>query len=221
MKIKLKFIAIPVFMFCLSLNALAQDYKKGEEILKKVAEKTNGYETIDVKFSLEQESMQTEESFTEKGRMILKDNKYKILLEGTEIYYNGKTMWTHLVDAEEVNVSEPKQDKQALSITNPRRILNIYNEDFKCNYIDDITLDNKVYRKVDLYPKDLDENFSRIRVLVDKETFNLYMTKVFYKDGNRFTLKLNEFNTNKRFPDSIFSFDQTAHPDVEVIDMRF
>ena len=209
------------FLLLTSHNQFAQDYETGEAILKKVAEKTNTYETIDIKFTLNQESMQTGESFTEHGKIILKDKKYKIILEDTEILYDGKTMWTYLISAEEVNITEPKQDNNALSITNPRRILNIYNEDFKCNYVDDVTIDNTVYHKIDLYPNDLDKKYSRIRVLVNKETLQIYMSTIFYKDGNRFSLTLSEFNTHKHFPDSIFSFNKEANPDVEVIDMRF
>ena len=80
-------------------------------------------------------------------------------------------------------------------------------------------MDGIIYNIIDLYPKDLNKGFSRIRLFIEKEKLELYSIRYFGKDGIHYLLLLTGYKTNE-LPDSWFQFDISKHPNVEVIDLR-
>ena len=42
----------------------------------------------------------------------------------------------------------------------------------------------------------------------------------YFSDGNEFVYEITEFTTDQNLPDSMFIFNESLYPNVEVIDMR-
>jgi len=55
---------------------------------------------------------------------------------------------------------------------------------------------------------------------LDKNSLELISFSVFDKNNNKFSYIVNKFFTGKVTDDSIFVFDASEYPDVEIIDMR-
>jgi outer membrane lipoprotein-sorting protein len=152
----------------------------------------------------------------------MKGEKYKLDFRNSVIYYNGKTMWSYLKEVNEVNISEPAENPDNQDIMNhPNQIFELYEQDFKYKYKGTESKNNHNLYVVDLFPKDLDKDYSRIKLKVEQENYRIHSAKVFGKDGSRYTFIINKLTTNKPIKNSTFEFDKSAHPDVEVIDMRF
>jgi outer membrane lipoprotein-sorting protein len=203
--------------------SFAQQGKKAESILDKLAEKNKSYETIQADFNVKYKNLQGGQTTThEGGRIVMKGDKYKLKLNKSTIYYDGKTQWNFLRDVNEVNISEPVQDKAKQDIINhPNKLFELYKSDFKYKYLEKTQKNNQAYHKIDLYPKDLDKDYSRIRLLIESGEMQIHSAKIFGKDGSRYTIIIKNMKTNKEVPDSTFVFNKKEHPDVEVIDMRF
>ena len=154
------------------------------------------------------------------GSFLLKGEMYKVVMDDMEIYYDGETLWNYIIEAGEVNVLTPPEDADPDSyFENPVRFFSIYEKDFFYKYIGEETREGKALHVIDLYPKDLNRSFNRIRIIISKEKLELYSTKLFGKNKIHYTLKILSF-VSKDIPDEAFAFDPASHPDVDIIDLR-
>ncbi len=218
-----KTLGLIAVILLLAISSSAQQGEKAEKILDKLAQKNKSYETIQADFDVKYKNLQGGDETTHSGgRIVMKGEKYKLKLNKSTIYYDGTTQWNHLRDVDEVNISEPVQDKEKQDIINhPNKLFELYKKDFKYKYIDQTEKDNQAYHKIDLYPKDLEKDYSRIRLTIEAENIQIQSAKIFGKDGSRYTIIIKNMEVNKEIPESTFVFNKEEHPDVEVIDMRF
>ncbi len=212
MKKILLFIAlIPGFL-------LAQTNEKAVEILDKVTEKTKTYNTIRADFSFSMQNTQEDINEVYEGSISIKGDKYKAHLMNVDTYFDGKTLWTHMVEEGEVNVDEPDpEDEETL---NPASIFTIYQTGFKYAYLGEKTVDGVVVYGIDLFPVNRDKPYSKINLEIIKDNLKISSIKQVGKDGNNYTIKVKKMEINVPMNDSMFAFDKAAHPDVDVIDMR-
>lgn len=210
------FAVIALLTVVIGINA--QEEEKAKEILSQVSTKTQAYPSIVADFSFSMENLQEDISEIYDGSIILKGNKYKVSLMDVDTYYDGQVLYTHMIDAEEVNITEPDPDDE--ETLNPATIFNIYQEGYKFHYVGDGTAEGKPCYEIDLYPENRDKPFSRIKLLIFKDDLKLYSFRQVGKDGNNYTVIVKNMVTNKQIDDKAFIFDSATHPDVDVIDMR-
>ncbi|MCT4587398.1 MAG: outer membrane lipoprotein carrier protein LolA [Carboxylicivirga sp.] len=202
----------------ISLITFAQTQKKAKEILDQVSAKTKAYPSIVADFSFALENLQEDIKEVYDGNIILKDNKYKVNLMDVDTYFDGEVLYTHMIDAEEVNITIPDLDDE--ETLNPATIFTIYEEGYTYNYVAEGTIDGKACHEIDLYPENRDKPYSRIKLLVLKDNLQIYSIRQVGKDGNNYTVIVKNMITDKSINDNTFVFDKAANPDVDVIDMR-
>lgn len=202
----------------ISLITFAQSPEKAKGILDQVSAKTKAYPSIVADFSFALENLQEEINEVYDGNIILKGNKYKVNLMDVDTYFDGEVLYTHMLDADEVNITIPDlEDEETL---NPATIFTIYEDGYTYNYVAEGTIDGKACHEIDLYPENRDKPYSRIKLLVLKDNLQLYSIRQVGKDGNNYTVVVKNMVTNKSIDDKTFVFDKAANPDVDVIDMR-
>ncbi len=201
-----------------TINSFAQNAEKAKEILDKVSEKTKSYSTISADFSFSMENLQEEISESNEGTIQIKGDKYKVSLMGVDTYFNGSSIYTHLIEAEEVNITEPDpNDEETL---NPATIFTIYEQGFKYKYMGEGNENGKEFYEIDLYPENRDKPYSRIKLRILKDDMSLYTLRQVGKDGNIYTVVVKSMKTDLPLDDSTFVFDTAKNPHVDVIDMR-
>lgn len=207
-------------MILMVISTQAQQDPKAKTILDALSNKTKSYSSIRAQFTigLENSRDNVKEEFS--GSIVMKGEKYKLSAMGSETYFDGKTIWTYLAEVGEVYISSPEDNENSV-LGNPSKLFTIYQEDFKFRYIADVTKGGKKLAEIDLYPNDLKQQFSRIKLFIDKDRLQIDSAMVFGKDGNTYVFVVNTFQTNISVKDSDFVFDPTAYKNVEVIDMRF
>ncbi len=216
----MRYIALLTIIMLAAFDTSAQD-KNAEKLLKTLAEKHNAYENITADFTFHYKNLQTESENEWTGKIIMQGEKYKLELKNSTIYFDGKTLWNHLHGPNEVNISEPPKQEDADIINHPHQIFDIYNKNFKYKYLGNETINGQEVYVVDLYPKELDKNYSRIRLNLTQYDVQIHSARIFAKDGSRYQIEIGNMQTNQSLSDSTFVFNKEAHPDVEVIDMRF
>ena len=202
----------------LTLNLSAQE-NKAKTILDKVSAINKEYSSIKAEFSFSMDNAEEDIHESSDGNIILKGDKYRLFLMDVDTYFDGKTIYQHLIDAEEVNIKEPDEEDGESGIS-PTKIFNLYETGFKYSYVEEQTTPHGTFHVIDLFPLDLDRPFSRIRLHIDIKSLEMKSLVSIRKDGNNITVKIKTFKPNLEFKDSDFVFDQTANPDVEVVDMR-
>ena len=201
----INFISVP--------SAFSQENnKKALEILDKMS---NLYKSMisfssTFEYSMVNLDEDIEDSF--QGKIIIKEEKYLLKIEGQEIINDGETVWTYIPELNEVNISTFEPDDQEISLNN---VFDLYKEGFEYNYLSE---DNK-YHKIELYPEDESKSYYKILILIDKVDFSMYNFSVFDKSNTKYVYKINEFKEEK-IDDSFFIFDSSKYPDIEIIDFR-
>ena len=151
---------ITSFLFLLLiLKLFGQQDPEALKILNKLSDKTKSMPSIEAKFNYIVEDKKEGSRFQNEGEIVLKGDKYKLNLLGTTIYYDGKTMWNHIIDVEEVNITEPTEEEMEFFFSKPSRLFFIYESDFKIKYVGETTENNRTLYDIDLFPSDLNKSY--------------------------------------------------------------
>ncbi len=198
-------------------NAFAQNDKSSGPILSAASARYKSFSSIKAEFSYTIENPKEKTNQKQTGTLSVKGNKYRLAIKGQEIFCDGKTVWTYLEDAKEVQVNEPGNDPDALS---PANIFTIYEKGFDHMLAEEKNENGKEVQIIDLKPTDAKKKYFKIRMTFDKKEKLLLSALIFYKDGSRHTYTISKFTQNEVMPDAFFTFDKAAHGGVEVIDLR-
>ena len=209
--------AVPV-IFAQAPKGLGKSDPEAKKILDAVSAKFKTYKTVKANFTLKVENSTGKEQGSKTGVVQMKGMKYKVAITGQEIICDGKTIWTYDKSANEVQIST--LDNSAGNITPQKLFTNFYDKDFLYVQNEDIKKANKTYQVVELTPIDKTKPFFKVLIEVDKAASSIASTKVFEKNGNRYTYAVNSMSTNAAMADEIFVFDPKKYPGVEVIDLR-
>jgi len=202
-----------------TVRLTAQQDPEAKIILDRMAEEIKQYPSVQANFSLIVFDHKENKKNTTHGSILIKEDKYKVASGGTTVYFNGTTMWTHAEDDNEVTITEP-DNKDDDFLSNPAKVFTIYNRDFKYLYRGETTIDSVLMHEIDLFPRNLDQPYSRIKVFIAKKTGQLAIISAVGKDGVDYSVFLNKMVTNKVFPDAVFTFDPSKYKKITVVDMR-
>ena len=201
------------------VTAQAQYDKKAKEILDKVSAKNKAFGSEHVDFLYIQENINDKTKNVKNGTLLLKSTKYKLDLMGNTILCDSKTIWSYMKETNEVNISNVAD--QEGSLLNPAKVFTMYEKGFKYKFIRERFEDNRSVYEIELYPEKVNESqFTKVRLLIDKDKNQLYLVQYFSKDANRVTIEIQKITPNEAMTDNMFTFDKTKYPKVEVVDMR-
>ncbi|MEZ5172802.1 MAG: outer membrane lipoprotein carrier protein LolA [Bacteroidia bacterium] len=209
---------ILLFVQFISLASYAQVDKKAKEILDNLSAKTKSYSSISSEFNYTLENKDRNINTTQKWKLALKGDKYRLEMGQQVVISDGKTMWKVLKMDEEVEISTPSNDEDAI---NPKSIFTMYEKGFKYKYIKEQKLGTKSVHVIDLYPLNPKEkDFVSIRLYIDKSGPQVVRSEIKGKNGNVYTYEITKFETNKTLADNFFSFNNTEFPGFDVNDLR-
>jgi len=214
-----KISSILVFIF-VSIIAFSQQDPEAKKILDKLSNKTKSYNTIEADFKVDYVNLKDNYKNSSTGKITMQGEKYRMFFMDTEAIFDGKTLWSYIKDANEVNISEPENDDTDL-FNNPKKIFTIYEKDFKYQLISQNTEGEISYAIVDLYPFDLEKDYSRIRLQINISSYQLKSATIFGKDGSNYSVAITNYKTNVSVSPDYFTFSELNYPNVEIIDMRW
>jgi outer membrane lipoprotein-sorting protein len=207
-----------VFFFIADL--CAQQDPEAKTILDRVSEKTKNYSTIQADFELVIENIRENKVSKSKGTIKIKGEKYYVESMGSKVYFDGKTIWSYMEDVNEVNISKPDTSGEDF-IENPAKIFSFYNRDFKYRMVGEIEIDEGWMYEIDLFPNDLNQPYSRFKLLVRRDTNDLYKITAVSKEGVNYTAYIKNTKYNEPLSDDLFTFKPEKHKGIQINDMRF
>jgi outer membrane lipoprotein-sorting protein len=197
---------------------ITQDPQAGA-ILERITTKVRAMKSIQADFELVIEDRVEKTKNTSSGNLLMRQNMYKITTTGSTIYFNGKTMWTYLPANNEVTITEPGNQADDF-MSNPTSIFSLYNRDFKYQYLRETTMNGSQCHQIDLYPKNLNQPYTRIRLYVGVKSELPEIISTMGKDGIDYNIYLKNYKLDLDIPATSFNFDATKFKKVEVVDMR-
>lgn len=156
------------------------------------------------------------ESF-EGGKIAVQGNKYRLTLPGQEVINNGKTVWTYLMDANEVQITDHDPEQEA---TTPWTIFANYRRDYGFSRFDTHQADGHSYDSVELFAKDTENVLARIRITVARNTKYIKYVEVMDHNQTLHIFFMTDFVYDLTLDKAFFNFNLDDYQDIEVIDMR-
>ena len=203
-----------------------------KKVLDKVLSTTKGYETLRASFDWAMENKAEKTKDTKSGFMFIKGDKYKLILQGTEIFTDGTAIWQYSKDINEITINEVEEDAESI-VSNPTKIFELYKSGFKYRLKEEISTSVKVKTDgkvtsvkkncyvIDLYPeKPASVEYHTIRLVIDKATTQIASIDIMFKNGTDQIIESTEYKPNTTMPDNLFTFDPSKYPGVEINDMR-
>ncbi len=213
---KLSLIILLVFSIFLSSAFVTVD-KEANKILDKVSRNYKSYKSIKAAFKIKILNKQDKSTQSEKGTLFVKGKKFKVEMDGQDIYCDGKTMWTYLKDANEVQISNynPKN-----SDINPSEIFTVHEKGFLSKFIGEGKKGNIVTEQIELTPTDKKKPFFKIKLTIDKVAKKIMDMTVLNKNGVESVYEITGFSSDIKYDDTFFKFNKKSKPGVVEIDLR-
>lgn len=211
-----RILLVAIAMFLVT-GVYAQGDKKAKDILSAVSSKYKSYKSMRAEFSYTLENPQAKIKETQSGNIVLSGAKYRLGIAGQEIICDGKTIWTYMKEAKEVQVNDVDPTAEGIK---PSEIFTMYEKGFLYKFVDEKTVAGKVQQNIELTPTDKTKQFFKIKLTIDKSSKQIIKSLIFDKNGNRYTYAIKSFTPNFAVNASTFSFDAKKYPGVEVVDLR-
>lgn len=212
-----------IIAFLVSFNLNAQQGaeaidKKAREILNTVSSKYKSFKSLKASFVLTIENQKDKSKETQKGTIQIKGNKYKLEIAGQDVYSDGKTRWTYMKESNEVQIDNQKTDENAVT---PASIFTIYEKGWKSKFVGEEKDKNLVYQLIELVPVDPSKkNIFKIKIKVNKNDKFIANAIAYDKNGGIQTFKVESLTPDVVNNEGVFTFNESAHPGVEKIDLR-
>ena len=195
-------------------SLFAQD--ASQKILKELADKTNAAQNIKVGFSYTMENVEADIHEVTEGSLIVSGDKYILKIAGQEIMCDGKTIWTYIPDADEVQINEVDTEESF----SPTKLLSSYTDDYDASLEKEMKENNRSYYLLKLKPKKKDSGFNYVQLKIEKDKMQLSSFVLYDFDKNVFSYKIKEYLTDVALGANAFTFDASKYPDVDIVDMR-
>ena len=195
-----------------------QNDQAAKKILDAVSTKFRTYKAPQASFTYKVENAQGKALSSKKGTVTMKGNKYKVTMDGMEIFSDGKTLWNYDKAANEVTINNVDQSGSAMT---PQKLLtNFYDKDFYYKYNGEKKESGKQVQEIELTPTDKSRAYHKVYILVDKAGKHIYSAKFLEKSGGRYSYTINNLKGSASVTDASFVFDKKKYPGVEVVDLR-
>ncbi len=214
---KLNLIGLIISLFIIS-NANAQiTDAKANETLNKLSAKMKSFVNYKIEFVYTLENKAEKIKQSKNGTAIIKGDKYSLNVSGQRIICDGKTVWTYIPDADEVQINNVNlKDDDAL---NPSKLFSTYEKNYKAKLIKEVNQAGVLTQIIDLTPIK-GKAFFKVRLTIDKTKMQIVSTEIYNKNGSTYMYKVNKFLSNLKISDAEFTFKASDFPGVEINDMR-
>ena len=150
------------------------------------------------------------------GTMWLQESKMKLDTEDIKTWYNGKTRWCYVPEANEVNIDEPS--KKEMASMNPYTFMNIYKKGFKMTVKETVLRGEAVY-EVYLRARYAKMDVKEVYVDIRKSDYQPLCIRV-REDNDWQRVSILNFKGNLQLSEDFFTFKESDYPNVLINDMR-
>jgi outer membrane lipoprotein-sorting protein len=221
-----------LFSFLLSVLILTSGFSQTNSmndpeagaLLKASASKYKSFGAIETEFTLTTRSPkikpdEPESKYTDvsNGKLWLKGDKFKINLNGNEVYCNGKDIWTYIAKSKECQLNEYIESDQVFS---PSKIFNLVESGYPHQIKERKNFKGKNITVIEMLPGNRKVSFFKLDAAIDDITKEVFEVKVYEKNGVHYIYNVVKLNPSQNISDSDFKFDPKKHPGVNVVDLR-
>jgi len=206
---KTKNIIACLFLLFVTQAVIAQN--NAEALIRVLVNQVKSHQNMEMKFSYQISPDEKTLIDALKGKAWLQGEAYKIELPEQHTISDGKTIWSYLVDDEEVLVSNATEGTD----NTPLKLLTSLDKSYAATLTGIDTQGNAVIELAN--PKG---QYKRITLKINAKKTELKNVDIYMEDGSKVMITIEEMKFDQQLDDKFFTFDAKKHPNVDVIDMR-
>jgi outer membrane lipoprotein-sorting protein len=161
---------------------------------------------------------QTGQKTSVKGTLKTRDKRFMLTTQFATMNFDGKNLYIYQPDVNEITISSPAENE--VKDMDPTQLMSNYSEGFQIPKPEYVTENGKKYAIVSLYPEDKAEDYFKLSIKIDTETYKPIQISTHGKNGMTNTIDILKIETNKNFSEKELIFDLSKHPKAQVIDIR-
>jgi hypothetical protein len=192
-------------------------------ILEKAANRYKQMNGVDVDFTLttirpklKPEDSDSKYTDNDQGRLYMKGTKFKITMNGYEVYCDGKNTWNYAAKTKEAQVNYYEETEETFS---PAKIFTSYKEGYSYQIKEKKNYQGKNVTVIELSPTNRKVSYFKIDLAVDDQSSGIIEAKIYEKSGVRYIYKINKLSA-AALNDDFFIFNTKNHPGVKLVDLR-
>ena len=198
-------------LFLLFVTQAVTAQNNAEALIRVLVNQVKSHQNMEMKFSYQISPDEKTLIDALKGKAWLQGEAYKIELAEQQTISDGKTIWSYLVDDEEVLVSNATEGTD----NTPLKLLTSLDKNYAATLTNIDAQGNAVIELAN--PKG---QYKRITLKINTKKTELKTVDIYMEDGSKVMITIEEMKFDQQLDDNFFTFDAKKHPNVDVIDMR-
>lgn len=202
-----KIIAGLVFLF---MTQVVTAQNNAQALVHLMVDQMKSHKNVEMSFHYQ---FNTEDNTSEpqQGKAWLQGASYKVEMVEQHTISDGKTIWTYLIDEEEVMISNAEDGTD----NTPFKLLTSLDQSYVASLAG---IDSKGLATIELAnPKG---QYRRITLKANASKMEIKSLDVYMEDGTKLIISIDEMKFDQDLDDNFFTFDEKKHRNVDVIDMR-
>ena len=206
---KTKNIFTCLFLLLVGQTLMAQN--NADALIRLLIGQIKGHQNVEMDFTYQISPDGKNYSEAQNGKAWLQGEAYKVEMAEQQSICDGTTIWTYLIDDEEVMVSNASGGTD----NTPLKLLTSLDK----SYVATLTgIDAKGIATIELAnPKG---QYKRVTLKINTAKAEIQSTDIYMEDGSKVSVNVDVMKFDQELDDKFFTFDEKAHPNVDVIDMR-
>jgi outer membrane lipoprotein-sorting protein len=198
-------------LFLLFATQAVSAQNNAEMIIRLLINQMKSHKNVEMAFNYQISPDEKTVIEGEKGHAWLQGEAYKIELADQHTISDGKTIWTYLIEDEEVMVSSAADGVD----NTPLKLLTSLDESYVATLAG---IDPKGIATVELAnPKG---QYKRVTLKINTKKAELKSADIYMEDGSKAVVNIEGMKFDQELGNKFFTFDTKKHPKVDVIDMR-
>ena len=201
---------------CIALAFAAQAVSaqnNAEKIIRVMVDQMRSHKNVEMVFNYQISPDGKTLGESEKGHAWLQGEAYKIEMTDQQTISDGKTIWSYLIDDEEVMVSNASEGTD----NTPLKLLTSLDESYLATLSG---IDAKGIATIELANPKGQYKRVTLKINTKKSRPNIDSADIYIEDGSKVVVTIKEMKFDQELDDIFFTFDAKKHPKVDVIDMR-
>jgi len=202
------------FFFCLAMLLTANSLMAQNEadvIVRTFVDQLKSHQNVALVFDYQFSPDGKDFGDTQQGRAWLQGEAYRMELADQHSISDGETIWTYLVEEEEVMISNASDG----SDNTPLKLLTSLDENYAATVA---KMGNDGICTVELAnPKG---QYRRITLRINMKKTEIKSLDIYGDDQSKVIVDVEELKFDQKLDEKFFMFDEKNHPNVDVIDMR-
>ena len=193
-------------------------------LLKKVSDKYKAYSALTADFKLvinrpKIKPTDDDRKFADtiSGNILLQAEKFRIKLTDQQFICDGKNIWTYITRDKEVQVNYFEESDDVFS---PSKIFTLYQDGYSYQIKEKRNVGGKSIVVIEMAPVNRKVSYFKIDVTIDETNLQIIESKVYEKNGARYSYKLTKQTPNPTLYAGSFTFLAKKFPGVKVVDLR-